>query len=529
MSNNRAGIKSMQLDKNSNFITSRGGSVSSYGRVVDVLLDNDIAKAKNMNVKPGSIGVIEFRFLIKGIADENSPTQTAYCLNPNRKAFPIKNELVEIISGPTIESTNSSGNNIPTFYYKDTVDVWGSSEHNSIPTDLFDTRKSSVTGDDFKESGKIAKLIHNSGDIVDESRFGSSVRMGTSNSKSKAPWSGEDNSPIYIIRNGQGVEGDYIFEDINKDGTSLYFTSTQKIEFNPANLNFDSYNQEVTTAEKNNIVVQKKAEDVPTKESVVQLDNIVIPTKDSFPEVTYKTTNTPTKKEEDEELNFVPDKEDPIFYQELEDVIVGKAEVIMSQSIKPEYVIKVPTSTKDGVERVPINSIKPLVKGNFGKLPFKNFSSTHKTLNDFVSSLNELKNNQSISVNIARSLLAIGINEQSGTRGFNNNFFGIHSDIGSFRRSGRFSYVNPDHQVLAREGETGNMRAYLGFTNFKDALLYIADVLYAKGFGLIKYGPEEEDQFTRLYIDKWWGRNNVPADIYNLKKIGYTKAKKLIV
>jgi hypothetical protein len=87
--------------------------------------------------------------------------------------------------------------------------------------------------------------------MIYEGRWGNSLRLGsTAKSKStyKNNWSsnGENGDPITIIRNGQpknsSTEGWLpITEDISKDLSSIYLTSTQKIPFSLSNENFISY------------------------------------------------------------------------------------------------------------------------------------------------------------------------------------------------------------------------------------------------------------------------------------------------
>jgi hypothetical protein len=71
-----------------------------------------------------------------------------------------------------------------------------------------------------------------------ESRFGQSIRMGSTvlGSSNLNTWSsqGAANSPITIIRNGQGKIFDtdkfkMITEDINRDNAAIWLTAGQKI------------------------------------------------------------------------------------------------------------------------------------------------------------------------------------------------------------------------------------------------------------------------------------------------------------
>lgn len=497
---------------------------NQFGRVYSILLTDDQKDADAMKVPVGSIGAIQFKFLVKGVEDANSITQTAYPIDARNRAFPVKNEVVEILTGPSNKVQDAETNNLPVYYYRAVVDMWGASEHNARPNSQFNTSKEQVTGE-FIEKGDISRMKHLPGDYVIEGRFGNGIRFGSSNSKTKvsSPWSGPDGSPLVIISNGR-KKGKLSFEDINKDGSSMYILSDQKIAFEPASLNFESYNVTMTAVQSSQVVKPdpvKATAPVPVA-AVPPVEPVVVETA-----VTASVIQEPLKVDEVEAL---PEQESTEGFQEFEAIIIGNTRLSSGLSYKPEYEINASTSIVRGTERLAIGTFKPSTRGEFGKLPFKNFMRTPKTLEDFANTLNSLKNKALINKNLARSVLAIAINEQGGTNGFNNNFFGIHSDIGSFKRSGIFSNSKPNYQVVAREGGTNKMRAYLGFNTFEDAILYIADILNEKGFSDLTYGPEEDNKFTRLYIDRWWSpvNKNVSADIFSNKKQGYVRAKKLI-
>jgi hypothetical protein len=309
------------------------------GRVYDAILDGDADKSKKFGVPVGVTGAIAFRFLRNGVTDESTPLQTAFCLSPSKRVFPIKNEIVKIVVASTPGATDPSGNNLITYYYTEVVDTWNSPEHNSVPD--VNASEGPATGDNFTETGKIARLKHLPGDNVEEGRFGNSVRIGSSNEAVKAPWRGPTGAPLYIIRNGQNANlpknTTLTYEDINQDGSSLYFLSSQLIDFIPANLNFDSYGQDVDIIEKNNIVTTTASLPITASASPVQADRPADVAIDSAI-IKYKIESIPAETED--EVNFLPDKEDPIFYQELEDgvarhIYVGSEAWVSSLSKEP--------------------------------------------------------------------------------------------------------------------------------------------------------------------------------------------------
>jgi hypothetical protein len=109
----------------------------------------------------------------------------------------------------------------------------------------------------FKEKADIHPLIPFMGDSLMEGRYGQSIRFGStakSLSDYRNNWSesGDNGDPILIIRNGQPekLKDDRgwipITEDLNKDLSSIYLTSYQKIPFNIANEDFFAYDQNNT-------------------------------------------------------------------------------------------------------------------------------------------------------------------------------------------------------------------------------------------------------------------------------------------
>jgi len=201
-------------------------------------------------------------------------------LFPNDKTFPLKNELVYILPLPN-SNTQEDVNSI-TYYYFQPINVWNSNHHNAIPDpinggsipssqqqDYKQTEAGAVRrvtdggteidlGATFKEKSNIKNLQPFEGDIFHEGRWGQSIRFGSTvkNSTIINPWSknGDDGDPITIIRNDQHSDekDPWIpqLEDINKDKTSIYLTSTQPIPIEVASKNYASYQSAPTSPDK---------------------------------------------------------------------------------------------------------------------------------------------------------------------------------------------------------------------------------------------------------------------------------------
>jgi len=90
----------------------------------------------------------------------------------------------------------------------------------------------------FQEKESVKDLMPFEGDTFIQGRFGQSIRLGSTVPvmKNFNTWStsGENGDPITIILNSQGSRPavgkfDPIVEDINRDGSAIWMTSTQEV------------------------------------------------------------------------------------------------------------------------------------------------------------------------------------------------------------------------------------------------------------------------------------------------------------
>jgi len=202
----------------------------------------------------------------------------AYPLFPNIKHYPLINELVYIIRLPSPD-IQSNTNNFTTYYFPP-INNWNSIHHNAIPNNVFnsllpESQQKDYTqinsgnvrrvtdgsteiplGNTFVEKTDIKSLLPYEGDVIYEGRWGNSIRIGSTvnNANIVNNWStsGNNGDPLIIIRNGQFSDGKDpwvpIVEDINKDKSSVYITSTQKIPLKAAQTNNKSYTTEPPTS-----------------------------------------------------------------------------------------------------------------------------------------------------------------------------------------------------------------------------------------------------------------------------------------
>jgi hypothetical protein len=240
-----------------------GASSGQYfivGRVKSVVYGKFIPGTRALDPEYKSsadIGKIRYELLYSSlpVSISNNTSKPAYPINSFIKQFPLISEIVLIVTGPSSGMNDNSESQ--KLYYFPPYSLWNSVQHNAFPNmyeyrDFVNATKSKPTyagnnatgsilglpvGTTFHEKESIKNLRLFEGDVLLESRFGQSVRFGSTvpSQKSENPWSNSGNpgDPITIIRNGQGTTNSDVFEsiveNINKDKSSIYLTSGQEI------------------------------------------------------------------------------------------------------------------------------------------------------------------------------------------------------------------------------------------------------------------------------------------------------------
>ena len=189
-------------------------------------------------------------------------------LDSNFKKIPIIGESVIVI--PANSDEGKDGNASARAYYMCVVGMQNNVNHNALPglTQLqFDpqpnfsqisngipeqsSRDARIDlGNGFVELTRLSQLQPFLGDVIHEGRFGQSIRFGytpnnpkLSNTKiagvtNEPTWtSTKPESPITIIRNTANESGynKFVIEDINKDDSSIWLGSKQKIGLSSSN------------------------------------------------------------------------------------------------------------------------------------------------------------------------------------------------------------------------------------------------------------------------------------------------------
>lgn len=248
-------------------------------RVSFVILNNiDNPSVFKQKGEWSSIGGLFFNSIkTPNITDNFDIENFAKPLFPNNRFIPTINEIVYIITLPNTDlQSNTSGIE---YYYFQPVNIWNSCHHNAIPNPIGNTllpesqqrdyqtieggavRRVTDGGTEinlgktFEERLNIKNLQPYEGDNIYEGRWGNSIRLSSTilNSSIVNPWSsvGKNGDPIIIIRNGQHDDGKEAWipqiEDINKDKSNIYLTSTQKIPLISSNTDYSSYKENPPT------------------------------------------------------------------------------------------------------------------------------------------------------------------------------------------------------------------------------------------------------------------------------------------
>ena len=245
-------------------------------KVVDVVLDMNFPNIEKIGgwdalgtilyIKVSEIvkdPEIEYKRDLKTLISANALARPLFA---NQKYYPLKGEIVLLFSTTgrdIIKDTSET-------YYLNNINIWNHPHHNALPNPdtyngTFPENNNDKTKNDYlKSSGGLVRQVQDGdseiplgeyfdekldtkpllpfeGDHILEGRFGNSIRFG-STSPGPNDWSSTGNTgdPITIIRNGQSDELDSkgwepTTEDVNRDPSSIYLTSTQRIPLETKN------------------------------------------------------------------------------------------------------------------------------------------------------------------------------------------------------------------------------------------------------------------------------------------------------
>ena len=243
-------------------------------RVKSIVLDSSHPRFQEVGGWNG-IGTIEYDLVSMPNLFPNNIWPLARPVSSNTKVLPLINEIVYVIALPNTGIGETTTSKLS--YYISTVSIWNHPHHNGYPVNsnipppsqqkdydqstlgsvrrVTDNSTEINLGNTFKERSNIHPLLPFEGDVIQEGRWGNSIRFGSTIKTKELPSIGLNNwsqgpstsgDPITIIRNGQPSNVDPkgwlpTIENINDDLTSIYLTSTQTIPLNASSVSYFSY------------------------------------------------------------------------------------------------------------------------------------------------------------------------------------------------------------------------------------------------------------------------------------------------
>lgn len=213
-----------------------------FGQVLEVIYES---------TNQDGVGLIRVKIYNQGTGkDEDGITSYAYPADRNIMKYPVPGEIVLLKHG--VVDSQSDGHMIKALFYTTVLSSAGNITFNSNPyylervprsdasstfTPEFEKRFESrlVNVESFIENGKVKsrpQLQPFEGDFIIQSRWGSTIRLGSTGFKEKNQWSkkgGLSGNPITIIRATRSNGEVTVVEDIDKDDSSIYMCSTQVI------------------------------------------------------------------------------------------------------------------------------------------------------------------------------------------------------------------------------------------------------------------------------------------------------------
>ena len=362
-------------------------------KVVDVVLDMNFPNIEKIGgwdalgtilyIKVSEIvkdPEIEYKRDLKTLISANNLARPLFA---NQKYYPLKGEIVLLFSTTgrdIIKDTSET-------YYLNNINIWNHPHHNALPNpDTYNgtypaSNNDKTKNDYLKSSGGLVRQIKDGdseiplgeyfdeklntkpllpfeGDHILEGRFGNSIRFG-STSPGPNDWSSTGNTgdPITIIRNGQSDELDDrgwepTTEDVNRDPSSIYLTSTQKLDkFVPASLNWQSWGAKPTVVEDpltslDSPVIEEYVEPelTTTEEDITNalIANAPTGSSEPTPEETIEAEDnapsppTPEKVEEQDELSLYDELIESGDFDE-EDFEIFETETITGVPIGIDY------------------------------------------------------------------------------------------------------------------------------------------------------------------------------------------------
>lgn len=220
-----------------NSSTSSPKNKEQIGKVFGVITTKDTPTKELFERSGGWDGVGTVFYLDYDNSKDINETNLLTCkvakpFHASIQNYPLVGELINIINAPS--PTTQIDNNKSQKYYTGVINIWNNNQQNSPSGDFL--------GKTFLENPDIRKLICFQGDRIYQGRKGNGIRFGSTVPlySNISEWSRNgrpDGDPITILINGYvttdtGSLSPNI-EEINKEISSIYMTSTQTLPLIP--------------------------------------------------------------------------------------------------------------------------------------------------------------------------------------------------------------------------------------------------------------------------------------------------------
>jgi hypothetical protein len=216
------------------------GSGTRYGRVVDIILDENHRRYKELGGGTAINGVFYLPLEDSASVEEMGTTYFAYQSSAHIKLVPIVGEIVELTKTAGVRPGNGTR-----MYYTGIVNVWNSSNSGVYLNTGSDLELNLTSNGTFLERADINPIRSTPGDVQIEGRQGQSIRF--TGSKGRGNLLVDDDNlgkPLTILSNGQSEkEGGFltITENVDLDSNSIYLASDHRIRLTPASTKRLSY------------------------------------------------------------------------------------------------------------------------------------------------------------------------------------------------------------------------------------------------------------------------------------------------
>ena len=209
--------------------------VSGYDNTYKWIVDNPLSET----IDEANTDTL-FSIIVQTYSDSQTELLFAKPANNNIKQIPLLGEHVIIFKALNQETTVDKRR--IQWYYLPAYGIQSGINSNRLPGiakfRINTKNKSGINepaGKTFEEK-VISPLQPYEGDLLIEGRWGNSIRFGSSVNTSNeytvnSNWSGTNGSPIIILSNKRlnKPQKEFVVEDINTDGSSLYLTSDQRL------------------------------------------------------------------------------------------------------------------------------------------------------------------------------------------------------------------------------------------------------------------------------------------------------------